>query len=404
MVAPAPSPAVVVVAVATGFPTFATPSAAAAGPSKSSDNSSLITAGDDADADDAGGNENENENAIRVKRAQCAKGFADHMFQLPPRVLDQVAINRFLCTYQELGRPPKSERVYAFSKKKAPQPDVASLTDTDATATATGDTMTDDATANPFSTAAVPDSQPLAPTFAPPVATAPPPLFGSNLFGGGPPVVPTNTNAAAPFTGFTFSPTPSATPVPAPVAFSFSPAPPAATMTSGYAAAPGGSNGIITNSNNNDDDDDAAVGAAADGEDGRKDADDDPSFLPGGESADAAEWNIQHTVRAKVYNKKNVAICTSDLILQRRIDNPNVCRMVMREPTILKVVLNLMIVKGMPFQKTDPTMDAKKKNVSIRFMGVNGDGSSNPQPELFTLMVKPEDGDKLYSELIAMSS
>jgi hypothetical protein len=136
-----------------------------------------------------------------------------------------------------------------------------------------------------------------------------------------------------------------------------------------------------------------------------EDADDGKTQLEA--SAEAAEWNTVYTVSGANFLKQvdNVwkNCCSSDLKLERKIDNPNLRRMIMRTQGVGKLVLNVGIVDGMPFREGNAKKDGTRR--SIMFANKNGaNGSSDPPVEMMMISVSAASYDRLNEELRAMTS
>ncbi len=297
------------------------------------------------------GNGEEHATKFIAERYRLAKSFSDHTLGLPGRVIDSVAMNRFLCSYREINKQIRQGPV-------APTDTAATPSDT----------------ANDPPADAAPALQPVVPA-QPPTATQP----GS-------------------FTGFSFFTAPPAAPATAPVAFSF-PIVPATNAAEPAALAASSS----------------PAGEDADHDAAAQDDDDGPSHPPGGESADAAEWEVLYTVKAKISKMSKVSdtsddkrfksFCTSDLKLEQSRADPSIRRMIMRDGATLKVVFNMSIGRGMSFAK-ETVSRPNTKIKSIHFLGINGGDGSKPcdasSVEQFALSVGVANWDTLYSKLVAM--
>jgi hypothetical protein len=366
--APGPRPA--------EYPAFAMPSV----------NATAATAASSSSRDD----EDNNEEAQKVRdlMEKRARDFSTFILQLPPRVVAPVALNRFKCTFQNLDK-----RLAKALGNKENSLDVGKNA---AAAAATSAASADVGQAlRPLQPA------PSAPAAQPTIPAPAQPMFGGgNAFGGAAPhptSVATSVSAPSVFAGFSFTSAPSPASASVPFSFSTTPAPEVAEAIAAEAAAA------------------AAKPAEEDAENFKNEDDgndDGPSWLPGGVSADAKDWDVRCTVEAKAYKHnadgKPVAFCTSDLKLERRFDNPQVSRLIMRDRNTHSLVMNIAISKGMPIVKAAPIPNAKKPTVTIRFKGLNAvsrgptDGTT---PETFALSIAPpQHGDKLHSELKAITS
>lgn len=275
---------------------------------------------------------------LNAKKRQFTNEYVNYMIKQPPRVVEHGAIARFMCTYAYLDRQLKD---LTNNNGKLPPPEAAK----DSVSVTTSVT---------------------APGPAPPTVTTT-----------APPAVTTTT--APPSAGIAQS------------------QPPALFgRTTGFQGFSAPTEGRVVASSAVDD----SEAQHNDVEDTTQEDDNDGVAA----SADAADWNVLYTVEAnflKMAGKGWKSCCISELKLERRFDDPNVRRMIMRAQGVGKVVLNVPIVKGMPFREGQAKKDGTRR--TIMFVGKNWT-EENPPEETFRLSVAAASFESLQQQLLSLAS
>ncbi|VEU33666.1 unnamed protein product [Pseudo-nitzschia multistriata] len=290
------------------------------------------------------------------KLIECAQAFLKHAKK--HGAYDAVGAERFAATFRELSKSASS----STASTKPPTKTAAAAS-----------TSTSWDASRPLFGAKPPASSPAAPLFG---AAAPAPATGGFSFNTG------SKPAASPAApgGFSFNPTKtgaSAAPVPA---FSFSTTPTPAVKAAAEAAAA-----------------ESASKAGTGAGDGDGENKDDQTDNDGAQEAEDNPCKTLFKANTKILRVKTNNYIKGVLKLEEHKETKKTS-MVVRDKAVGHVQLNVAITKGMPIKKTIAQGKKSQGPTPIVLITAVFDETSG-DPELFKVITKMEDHEKLYDEL-----